>query len=120
MFFDFWALGDKQYELYYSEPHLGNRLTRTDFHPAKKTRPGESTEGTWKKVGEWKFDWTGPFYVAAIWDDRYFVSDTGRVFVAPRGGEPGTPLKQIWKGPPVDALIHDSDAKTWFAFTKSL
>src|SRR5439155_26860573 len=30
----------------------------------------------------------------------------------------GTTLKEVWKGPPVEVLIHDSDAKTWYAFTK--
>jgi hypothetical protein len=134
IFFDFWALGDKRYELYYTEPHLGNRLTRKDFHPMGNRRPEQSPEGKWKKVGEWAFDWTGPFYVAAVGDDRYFVTDTGRVFFAPkidrtfapevhdfgprRAVKPETQLKELWKGPPVDALIHDADAKTWYAFTK--
>jgi hypothetical protein len=92
----------------------------------------------WEKVGEWEFDWTGPFYVAAIGDDRYFVTDTGRVFFAPRIDrkfppdvpwssndvratkpvKPETKLKDLWKGPPVDVLIHDDDAKTFYAFTK--
>ncbi len=118
VFFDFWCRGDKQYEVYVTEPHEGNRLTRQDFHHERKIGAVPDPQLLWEKVGEWKFDWEGPFYVAAIGDDRYFVTDTGRVFIAPRDAKPGTPLKEIWKGPPVDALIHDSDSKKWYAFTK--
>lgn len=73
----------------------------------------------WEKIGEWKFDRSGPFYVAVNGDDCFFVTDTGRVFFAPRNARPMTPLKEIWKGPPVDALIHDSDAKKFYGFTKN-
>ena len=72
----------------------------------------------WDVVGEWTFDWQGPFYVAAVGDDRYFVTDTGHVFAAPKAAKPWTPLKEIWKDKPVDALIHDSDNGKWYAFTK--
>jgi hypothetical protein len=47
------------------------------------------------------------------------VTDTGRVYLAPRYVKPGTPLKEIWNRDPVEALIHDNDDKTWYAFTKT-
>jgi hypothetical protein len=112
--FDFWCRGGKQFEVYVSEPHKGNRLTRGDFHPEWQHKLDYEK---WETVGEWTFDWTGPFYVTATGDDRYFVTDTGQVFAAPRGAKAGTPLKAIWKGKPVGALIHDADAKKWYAFT---
>jgi hypothetical protein len=118
IFFDFWCRGDKQYEVYVTEPHKGKRLTREDFHPERKIREDQSPQLLWDQVGEWTFDWAGPFYVAATGDERYFVTDTGRVFLAPRAAKPGTPLKELWKGPSVDVLIHDGDAATWYAFTK--
>ena len=151
IFFDIWARGSKLGEVSLTEPHLGNRLTREDFHPERKIRSparnvvsSESNELLWERVGEWSFDWTGPFYVAVSEDDRFFVTDTGRVFFAPPSAKPWTPLfepwkgnrafdpakrvyphlkpktplKEIWKGPPVDALIHDSVDGTWYAFTK--
>jgi hypothetical protein len=145
IFFDIWSRGGKNWEVYVTQPHLANRLTREDFQPEKtipKEARGVQSSRTaalqWEKVGEWEFDWTGPFYVAAIGDDRYFVTDTGRVFFAPRVDrkfppdvpwssndvrvtkpvKPETKLKQLWTGPPVDVLIHDDDAKTFYAFTK--
>lgn len=114
VFFDIWCRGDKQYEVYVTAPHKGNRLARGDFHPEWMRRTDQEK---WEAVAEWTFDWTGPFYVTASGDDRYFVTDSGRVFVAPRGAKPGTPLKEIWKGKPVGALIHDADFKKWYAFT---
>ena len=101
--------------MYVAEPHRGNRLTREDFHPSRENR---EEKRIWETVGVWTFDWTGPFYVTASGEDRYFVTDTGRVFAAPRGANAGTPLKEIWKDKPVDALIHDADSKKWYAFTK--
>jgi hypothetical protein len=73
----------------------------------------------WDVVGEWTFDWRGPFYVIATGDDRFIVTETGRMFAAPQKAKARTPLKEIWKGePPVDALIHDADNGKWYAFTK--
>jgi hypothetical protein len=118
VFFDLWCRGDKQYEVYVTEPDNGNRLTRHDFHPERTIRADQDPILLWETVGEWKVDWQGPFYVAPIGDNRFFLTDTGRVFLAPQGDKPGTPLKELWKGPPVDILIHDGDGATWYAFTK--
>jgi hypothetical protein len=120
MCFDFWCRGDRSYEVYISEPHKGNRLTRQDFHPELEKLPAVNHNPSlpWEKTAEWTYDWIGPFYVAAIGDDRYFVTDTGRLYIAPPPTKPRTPLKQLWSGPPVDVLIHDDDAKTFYAFTK--
>ena len=126
VFFDFWCPGEKQVEVYVNqnEPwpdggafakktplQKGKRLIRSDFHPERKRRPDQDPMLQWETVGEWTYDWEGPFYVTAAGEDRYFVTDAGRVFAAPRGAKAGTPLKEIWKDKPVDALIHDADSK---------
>lgn len=117
VYFDFWCREGNEFEVYLNEPHEGSRLTRHDVHPEPKIA-GITPELPWNKAGEWKVDWEGPFYVTANGDDRFFFTDTGRVLMAPRNATAGTPLKEIWIGPKVDVLVHDSDAHTWYAFTK--
>ena len=108
---------------------MDNRLTRSDYLPelilkvdnVDRTRNLETDRSLalrWKTVGEWTFDWTGPFYVTATGDERFFVTDKGRVYTPPKDAKPGALLKELWKGAPVDVLIHDSDHKKWYAFTK--
>jgi hypothetical protein len=144
MYYDIWARGNKFWEVYVTEPHRNNRLTREDFRPEKVKRDGTSGADAWETIGVWTFDWTGPFHVAVNVEDRYFVADIrtppkwpelgggglppkgddpalvfgSRIFVAPRGAKPGTPLKEVWKGRRIEALIHDNESKTFFAFTR--
>ena len=129
IYVDFWCRGEKQVEVYVTEPHKKNRLTRSDFLPQlvlkvdniDRTRNLETSQSLalrWKTAGEWTFDWTGPFYVTATGDERFFVTDKGRVYTPPKDAKPGALLKELWKGAPVDVLIHDADHKTWYAFTK--
>ena len=120
IYFDFWCRGDRQYEVYFSEPLQDNRLTRSDYFHEKKVLPESVHDpySLWETINTWTFDWTGPFYVTATGDERFFVTDKGRVYTPPKGAKPGALLKEIWKGAPVDALIHDSDHKKWYAFTK--
>lgn len=145
IFYDIWARGRNFWELYATEPHEGNRLTREDFHPERVKLGPEHRKRIWEKAGVWTYDWTGPFYVAANGEDRYFVAEvrtpskkrtflrdagyqrddeelclvTGsRVFVAPRNAKEGTALKEVWKGARIEALVHDADTKTSFAFTQ--
>jgi hypothetical protein len=117
-FFDFWCRGHRQYEVYIADPRAPKKLTREDFHPEwEEARRGQGQQALWEKVGEWTFDWSGPFYLAAVGNDRFFVTDAGGVYVAPPA-KPSSALKQLWNGLPVDVLINDDDAKTWYAFTK--
>ena len=133
VYFDFWCRGNKLVEVYVNSVHdikIGGgefiekppaavkRLFRSDFHPERERRPDQDPTIQWDTVGEWTYDWTGPFYVAAVGDERYFLSEAGRVYLAPRGAKAGTPLKEVWKDTPVDALIHDADNGKWYAFTK--
>jgi len=127
VYFDFWCRGDRRFEVFVTEPSQRNRLLREDFRPQHQKFPDtkESDSQTiarlkllWERKGEWTFDWTGPFFVAAVGDERFFVTETGRVYATPKGAEYGAALKVIWSGPRVEALIHDSDAATWYAFTK--
>ena len=120
VYFDFWCRCDKQFEVYVTEPHKGMRLTRTDHHPERELLPQakDNPEFLWETVNTWKFDWTGPFYVTATGDERFFVTDAGRVYAPPKDAKPGALLKELWKGKPVDVLIHDADHKKWYAFTK--
>ena len=119
IFFDFLCHGNGGCEAYVTEPHRGHRITRTDYDPKRPKQPETNGDGLWYGTVEWKTDWKGPFYVAANGDERFIVTDTGRVFLAERNVKPGTPLKEIWKGPPVDALIHDTESKKWYGFTKN-
>jgi hypothetical protein len=133
--FDFWPHDDGRCEVYTSEPDNGCRLTRADYHPEWKLFGVRARSGWWEARAAWALEWAGPFYVVAVRGDRFFVTDTGRVFAAPRVTEPGKPfeemrfaeppapkptakLKEIWNGPPVDALIRDDDSGKWYAFTK--
>ncbi len=118
IYFDFWAKSGKRYEVYVTEPHEGNRLTREDSTPDKMGKGGQYEKLNWTTTNTWTFDWTGPFYVTATGDERFFVTDAGRVYTPPKDAKPGALLKELWKGAPVDVLIHDSDHKTWYAFTK--
>ncbi len=142
IYYDIWARGRNFWELYATE---GNRLTREDFHPERVKLGPEHRKRIWEKAGVWTYDWTGPFYVAANGEDRYFATEirtpstkkpflrdaefrrddeelclvTGsRIFVAPRNAKEGTALKEVWKGTRIVALIHDADGKTSYAFTK--
>ena len=118
IFFDFWAKSGKRYEVYVTEPHKNNRLTREDSTPDKMGKGGQYERLNWTTTNAWTFDWTGPFYVTATGDERFFVTDKGRVYTPPKDYKPGALLKELWKGAPVDVLIHDSDHKKWYAFTK--
>ncbi len=118
IYFDFWAKSGKRYEVYVTEPHKGNRLTREDSTPDKMGQGGLYEKLNWTTTSTWTFDWTGPFYVTATGDERFFVTDKGRVYTPPKDAKPGALLKELWKGAPVDVLIHDSDHKKWYAFTK--
>ena len=120
VYFDFWSRGGKEYELYTTEPHNQNLLVRIDYHEERVPLPeaARNPEFLWETVNTWKFDWTGPFYVTATGDERFFVTDAGRVYTPPKDAKPGALLKELWKGAPVDVLIHDSDHKKWYAFTK--
>ncbi len=113
--FDFLPATDGRYEWYVSE-HDGKqvRLNRWDSTPPKKK--GDKT--TWEEVGVWTPAAMGSFFATASGLERNFVTETGRVFAAPRGAKAGTPLKEIWKGPRVEVLIHDADNAKWYAFTK--
>ena len=119
IFFDFLCHGNGCCEAYVTEPHLGHRITRMDYDPKRPIPPSHGKDFLWYGKVEWKTDWKGPFYVAANGDERFIVTDTGCVFLAERNVKPGTPLKEIWKGPPVDALIHDTESKKWYGFTKN-
>jgi len=119
IFFDFFCPGNGGCEAYETEPHIGHRITRMDYDPKRPIPPSHGDYVLWYGKVEWKTDWKGPFYVAANGDERFIVTDTGRVFLAERNVKPGTPLKEIWKGPPVDALIHDTESKKWYGFTKN-
>jgi hypothetical protein len=134
VYFDFWCQGDHKLEVYVAPSvfpfpdNLGladrprendRRLIRADFYPERKIRGDQDPMLQWEVVGEWTHDWSGPFYIAVSGDDRYFVTDTGRVFGAPRAGGRRTALKELWKGKPVEALIHDADSAKWYAFTKA-
>lgn len=119
IFFDFLCNGNGGCEAYVTEPHRGHRITRTDYDPKRPIQPDRGHYSFWYGKVEWKTDWKGPFYVAANGDERFIVTDTGRVFLAERNVKPGTPLKEIWKGPPVDALIYDTESKKWYGFTKN-
>ena len=144
IYLDIWSRGEKFWEVYAAEPHRGNRLTREDFRPEKVKRDNTNWIDVWETVGTWTFDWTGPFHVAANLEDRYFVTDIrtrpkpillgrgglppkdddpalvfgSRIFLAPRAAKPDTPLKEVWKGRRIEALIHDNETQTFFAFTK--
>lgn len=135
VFFDVWPRDDKQVEVFVNtildlkdidttgfsgKPRpAGKQLIGSRFLPERgEPPPGRAPKGRWDTVGEWAYDWTGPFYVAVAGDDRYFVTDTGRVYLAPRGAKAGTPLKEVWKDKSVDALIHDADNGKWYGFTK--
>ncbi len=115
--FDFWPIADGQYEWYVSEPGLKDlsRLTRWDSSPLSE----KGVKPKWTKVGSWTGNLVGDFYVTASGADRYFVSGSdGRIFLAPRGGKPGDPLKEVWTESPVALLLHDADAGKSYAFTK--
>ena len=120
VYFDFWCRGDKKFEVYVTEPHRAHRLRRNDYLSERERSPEarDNPGARWKTAGEWTFDWTGPFYVTATGDERFFVTDSGRVYSPPKDAKPGALLKELWKGAPVDVLIHDSDRKKWYAFTK--
>ena len=113
--FDIWATAADRYEVFVTEPHRGNKLTREEVH---MVRPGKE-QAKRLMTGEWTFPFTGPFRVAARGNDRFLVTDAGRVYMAPRDAEPGAPLKEVWKEAPVDVLIHDDDAKKSYAFTRT-
>jgi len=94
------------------------------FAQGKVTRscielPQNGREPDWVKKETWTADWTGPFYVASNGDDRFIVTETGRIFAVPLGAKAGAALKEVWPGKsPVNALIHDSEAKKFYAFTR--
>lgn len=118
VFFDFLPVTEDRYEWYVSEPEgARTRITRLDSSLRKK---GDQTK--WAEAGVWNADFGSRFFAVSSGDDRYFVSDMGHVYFAPRVAKvakTGTPLKETWTGkPPVDALIHDVDSKKWYAFTK--
>ena len=88
VFFDFWCPGEKQVEVYVNqnEPwpdggafakktplQKGKRLIRSDFHPERKRRPDQDPMLQWETVGEWTYDWEGPFYVTAAGEDLGYV-----------------------------------------------
>ena len=113
--FDFLPATDGRYEWYFSERDgKQSRISRWDSQPPVKK--GEKTK--WEEMGVWTPGEGGAFFATAAGLDRNFVTETGRVFAAPRGAKAGTPLKEIWKGPPVEVLIHDADNAKWYAFTK--
>ncbi|HVK14126.1 MAG TPA: hypothetical protein VM597_35620 [Gemmataceae bacterium] len=141
VYFDIWSRGRKEYEVYVAaprpdglaekgpdylplelidrNPHKYNRLVRADFRAERQTETDVSPNLLWETVGDWTYDWDGPFYVATCAADRFFGTEAGRIFAPPANGKAGTPLKEVWAGkPPVDALIHDSDSAKWYAFTK--
>lgn len=134
VYFDFWCPEDKQFEVFVNtildlkdidttgfsgKPRpAGKRLIGSRFRAEGEPPAGRAPKGRWETVGEWTYEWTGPFYVAVAGEDRFFVADTGRVYLAPRGAKAGTQLKQVWKDKPVESLIRDADNGKWYAFTK--
>lgn len=134
VFFDIWCPEGKRLEVYVTEPPFVdagpladpkwstprnvNRLLRADYHPENKVRTDQDPKVQWQTVGHWTVDWEGPFYVAPGGDDRYIVTERGRVFAAPRNAMGGAGLKEVWSDKPVDVLIHDGDSEKWYAFTK--
>jgi hypothetical protein len=111
VYFDFLTHKSVGYEMFVLAQ---GKVTRSILDP-----PQNGREAAWVEKESWKADRAEPFYLAANGDDRFLVTDAGRVFAAPRPAKADTPLKEVWKGkPPVTALIHDADAKKWYAFTK--
>jgi hypothetical protein len=119
IYYDFWVTGGNRFEVYTTEPHKKCRLARHDYRPDRIIRADQPENLKWDTVGEWTFKWVGPFYVAATKDARYFITDAGRVYGTPNAGKPMAPVVELWKGAPIELLIHDANKKTWFAFTKN-
>lgn len=137
--FDFWVRGPREYEVYIAapppiapaelpkglsgvrlgrEPHKYNRLIRSNFNAEREKTTDTKPWLLWETVGDWTYDWDGPFYVATHAADRFFVTEAGRIFAPPPKGKAAAPLVAVWKETPVDALIHDADKSKWYAFTK--
>ena len=115
VFFDFWPIADGQYEWYVSEPGLKGLSHLTRWDSSRSPEKGAK----WTETGSWTGTLAGDFYVVASGADRYFMSGSdGRIFLAPRGGKPGDPLKEVWTESPVALLLHDADAGKSYAFTK--
>jgi len=117
--YDLWIRGRKEWEVYLAEPSRGNLLSREDFHSERDNGSKNDRNPLWETAAEWTFDWTGSFYVVAVGDERFFVTDAGRLYHAPRAAKPRTPLREIKVPGRIDAIIHDSDARKWYAFTAS-
>jgi hypothetical protein len=63
------------------------------------------------------------FYVFIRENDYYFVTQSGKLFVAPppAKGEKARTMKELWKGDafPISAVIEDADNDKVWLFTKS-
>lgn len=64
-----------------------------------------------------RVDWNEPFHVVANGDKRFVVTESGKVFAIPARHKESDPLKEIWSGSPVRALVTDSSSGKSYGYT---